>query len=328
MIILGIETSCDETAAAVVEGGVLVKSNVIRSSIDLHQQYGGVVPEIAAREHLKIMLPVVKIALEEAKTTWKDIDAIAVTIEPGLIGSLLIGINTARTLALLKNKPLLEVNHIHGHIYSNWLSSTLDNYIHPQFPLLVLTVSGGHNDLILMRAHHQFELIGESIDDAAGEAFDKVAKMLGLPYPGGPSVSKAALTGDKNKYHFPRSWLDKNRFDFSFSGLKTAVLYASQKEQTLTPKIIADLSASFQEAACDVLSAKLMKAAKQYDVEEIHLAGGVSANTRLREMIQERKVNHLGFRYPESMRFCTDNAAMIAAAGYWKFFKQNPSCNC
>jgi len=321
MIILGIETSCDETSVAVVENGQLVLSNSIRSSIDLHREFGGVVPEIAAREHVRIMIPVVKQALAESKKMWSDIDAIAVTVKPGLIGSLLIGINTARVLAEIYNKKLIEVDHIHGHIYSNWLTSDISKLRFPKFPLVVLTVSGGHNDIILMKDYNNFELLGETIDDAAGEAFDKVAKMLGLPYPGGPEISKISVHGDCTKYKFPRSWLQKDKFDFSFSGLKTSVLYKIRDLKKLSQQDISDLAASFQEAVCDVLSKKLLNVAQKYQVHELHLAGGVSANTRLRQVIQlkiDESSLKLIFRYPENIRFCTDNAAMIAAAGYYK----------
>ncbi len=316
MLTFGIETSCDETSAAVVEDGQYVLSNAIRSSLDLHKKYGGVVPEIAAREHIKIILPVIDKALKDANIVWDQIDQIAVTKTPGLIGSLLVGINTAEVISEIKKIPLIEVNHIHGHIYSNFLTMT-DRLYHPNFPVLVLTVSGGHNEIILMKNHYDFQVIGESIDDAAGEAFDKVAKILGLAYPGGPSISNAAKKGNKDAFSFPRPLMNSGDYNFSFSGLKTAVMYAYKDIKDKSNKIVYDFSASFQEAVCDVLADKFIRAAKEYQVNELHLAGGVSANTRLREVIT-KKSSGLPLKVPESIKLCTDNAAMIAAAGYFK----------
>ncbi len=319
MLILGIETSCDETTAAIVEDGRVVKSNVISSQIDLHRKTGGVVPEVAAREHVMKMLPVIDEALSTADVSFDDVDAIAVTQRPGLIAALLVGTSTANTLALLGEKPLIPVNHIEGHIYSNWLER--DDV---KFPAVVLTVSGGHNDLVLMKGHGEFEPIGATRDDAAGEAFDKVARLLGLPYPGGPEISQLAESGDPERYNLPRALLDGS-FDFSFSGLKSAVLRLVQQEGDGLQR--EDLAASFQEAICDVLSAKLVRAAEKYDVREVHLAGGVSANQRLRKLTAERleaSSSDAILRFPMEVPFCTDNAAMIAAAGYF-MYQKNPS---
>ncbi len=313
MKILGIESTCDETAAAVVENGTRVLSNVIASSIDLHKKTGGVVPEVAAREHLKQIAPVIDHALEEASCAWDDIDAIAVAHAPGLIASLLVGVNSAQAIAYIQNKPLIPTHHIAGHIYSNFLDREEDI----QFPILVLTVSGGHNELVLLKGHHEFEVLGETLDDAAGEAFDKVARLIGLGYPGGPAISKAAESGDGTRFDLPRPMLDKeNKYNFSFSGLKSAVLREQQKLGELKEQDVNDISASFQEAATDVLSDKLKLAADEFDVKEVHLAGGVSANKRLREKCEEKLQGRV-FHAPKQIRYCTDNAAMIASAAYF-----------
>lgn len=354
MKILGIETSCDETAAAIVENGCKVLSNIIASQIDLHAKTGGVVPEVAAREHVLKMIPVLEECMDEAGCNWDDIDSLAITRGPGLVSSLIIGTETANVISYVKNKPLIPVQHIVGHIYSNWLENGQDD--EPKFPVLVLTVSGGHNELILMRGHHQFEILGETLDDAAGEAFDKVARILGLGYPGGPVISKIALNGDPGKFSLPRAYLEKGSLNFSFSGLKTAVLDVVRKQQsTIDAQFKADLAASFQEAVVEVLVEKSMMALKKFpEVKEIHLAGGVSANQRLREAItrrlekfnQERPATQLKsgnvlnsknrqagvkFRFPKLISYCTDNAAMIAAAGYYLYqidpTKFKPSSN-
>lgn len=313
MRILGIETSCDETASAVVENGTIVHSNIIETSLDEHRQTGGIVPEIAARDAEKKILPAIFSALKHANASWEKIDAIAVTAGPGLIGSLLIGIEAARTLAFFHDKPLIPIHHITGHISANRLKETEA----PNFPVLVLTVSGGHNELVLWKSDFEFERIGVTIDDAAGEAFDKAARMLGLGFPGGPEIEKSAKDGDATKYHFPRPMRNAEGFDFSFSGLKTALLYQIQKENDLA-SVRTDLAASFQEAVTETLFLRLQKAAEYFSVREIHLSGGVSANEKLREKIMsfcaEKKYT---FRVPE-MCFCTDNAAMIAGAAFWK----------
>jgi N6-L-threonylcarbamoyladenine synthase len=288
MKILGIETSCDETACSIVEDGRKVLSNTVFSQIDIHAKTGGVVPEVAAREHVLKMIPVLDECMKQADCTWNDIFAIAITRGPGLLSSLIIGTETASVISYLREKPLIPVQHITGHIYSNWLE--IEDEI--EFPILVLTVSGGHNELILMRDHHKFEVLGETLDDAAGEAFDKVSRILGLGYPGGPLISKSAESGDHFAFALPRALLEKDSLDFSFSGLKTAVLdtvkaemkkYGWRSESDFSEQFKCDISASFQEAVCDVLSEKLMRALKKYpDVKEVHLAGGVSANLRLR----------------------------------------------
>lgn len=342
MNILGIETSCDETSAAIVADGNKVYSNIIASQIDIHARTGGVVPEVAAREHLKAMPYVIDECFEKAKMTWDDIHGIAVTKGPGLIGSLLTGLSSAKALVLVTGKPLIGVNHIEGHIYANWLGSESVNK--HSFPILVLTVSGGHNELILMRDHGDYQLIGETIDDAAGEAFDKVARLLNLGFPGGPIISKCAKEGNVEAYKFPRAWLmdeggtrpkEITNFNFSFSGLKTAVRrtlleilgeeshgLVHEGNKNLPEKILQDIAASFEESVVDVLSAKAIAAAKKFGVKEIYLAGGVSANMRLRSKMSElSEINHFKLFYPKDLKYCTDNAAMIACAGYYHISK-------
>ncbi len=330
MKILSIETSCDETAAAIVEDGRKVLANVIASQIDLHAKTGGVVPEVAAREHVLKMMPVLNECLEVAGSDWDDIEALAITKGPGLISSLIIGTETASVISYVKAKPLIPIQHIVGHIYSNWLyveggaNEGGEVMNEPEFPILILTVSGGHNELILMEGHHKFKVLGETRDDAAGEAFDKVARLLGLGYPGGPIISKMALSGDSARFKLPKTFLEKGSLDFSFSGLKTAVLNVVKKnEGKIDEKFKADMAASFQETVVEVLSEKLMMALMKFpQVKEVHLAGGVSANKRLREIISE-KLEKLPrkflFRHPKSFSYCTDNAAMIAAAGYYLY---------
>lgn len=318
-LILAIETSCDETAAAVVKNGTEVLSNVIASQIEKHKLTGGVVPEIAAREHIKILPFVYKEALEKAGVRAEELDLIVATEKPGLLSSLMMGIQTARTLAYIHNKPYRDIDHIEGHIFSNWLKRNPEEF---SYPIVTLTVSGGHNNLYLLKSPTDIQLLGETQDDAAGEAFDKVAKMLGLAYPGGPSVAKAALNGKENVYKFPQPKL-KNVFDFSFSGLKTSVLYLIQKltkhgEKNLSEQEISDIAKNFELTVAKNLTEKLLKAAQQFGAQEIHLAGGVSANLTLRNYINEQKPENLKFRYPEEFSFCTDNAAMIAAAAYAK----------
>ncbi len=318
MKILAIETSCDETAVAVVSDGRKVLANVIASQIDLHAKTGGVVPEIAAREHVLKMIPVLDEALEQAGIDWHDIEALAITKGPGLVSSLIVGTETANVISYVKQKPLIPIHHILGHIYSNWL----DRKDEVKFPIIILTVSGGHNELILMHEHGKFEVLGETRDDAAGEAFDKVARILELGYPGGPAISKIALKGSSTAFKFPRAMLEKDSLDFSFSGLKTAVLEVVKRGQAGRNDLQfkADLAASFQEAVVEVLVEKLFRAYKKYpEVRELHLAGGVSANTRLREAINEKLPKDLVFKFPKSLSYCTDNAAMIAAAGYFMY---------
>ena len=317
MRILGIETSCDEIAASVVEDGVHVVSSVIYSSLELEKKTGGVVPEVAARDAAEKIVPVIKRALEEAKCTKDDIDAIAVTKEPGLIGSLLVGIEAAHTLSFLWNKPLLSVNHIFGHICAN----LLEQQELPHFPVAVLTVSGGHNDLLLWKSFSDFEILGRTVDDAAGECFDKCARMLELPYPGGPHLSVLAESGNPNAFSFPRPMLNSGDANLSFSGLKTAVFYTLRDLggiEQIDQNVRADLAASIEQAIVDTLLGKLFQSAKKYSVQEVHLAGGVSANKRLRFEFEKRaKEQGYTFRLPVSFVYSTDNAAMIAGAAFW-----------
>ena len=364
MRILGIESSCDETAAAVVDDGRRLLSNVINSQIDIHSIYGGVVPEVASRSHLEVIIPVVEEALNRASSTWEDIDAIAVTFAPGLVGSLLIGTLAARTLAFLKHKPLYAVHHVEGHVYANFLLEKT-----PAFPILALIVSGGHTQLVIFRNHGDYELLGQTQDDAVGEAFDKVAKIIGLPYPGGPSVSKAALLGDPLAYEFPKakftcthsgahtgmsrkaqvssgqSDTDSYRsgvakpgtqriaqdvchyYDFSFSGLKTAVLRRVQAEsgvaydfpshqlaERLNEATRNNIAASFQNIAIETLVDKTILAFRDYAPASVVIAGGVAANTELRRQLSGRLP--IAVHYADPV-LCTDNAAMIAALGYY-----------
>lgn len=333
MKILGIETSCDETSAAVVEDGRKLHSNVVVSQIDIHAEYGGVIPEIAARSHIEAINPVIRRALTEADCTWDDIDAIAVTYAPGLIGSLLVGTLAARTLALLHDKSLYKIHHVEGHVYANFITEQADGLDlalpskQPQFPVLALIVSGGHSQLVLFRGHGDFELLGVTRDDAVGEAFDKVAKILGLPYPGGPSIAAAAERGDPAKYKLPTAKLD-NKFDFSFSGLKTAVLRAVQREtgndhtfpshrlaELLTTSQRDDFAASFQYTAVRTLVDATRRAYDEYQPASVVIAGGVAANSELRRQLREALPIDIEYA---PMSLCTDNAAMIAALGYYR----------
>ncbi|MBP8864512.1 MAG: tRNA (adenosine(37)-N6)-threonylcarbamoyltransferase complex transferase subunit TsaD [Anaerolineae bacterium] len=315
MRILGIETSCDETAAAVVEEGRLILSNVIASQIELHAPYGGVFPELAARAHIETIVPVVETALQEAHLGWQDLDAVAVTYGPGLPGSLLVGLNFAKGVALGRNLPLVPVNHLEGHLYAHWLNAE-GTAGSPPFPLLALIVSGGHTELVLMRDHGQYQPIGSTLDDAAGEAFDKVARMLDLGYPGGPAIEKAAQHGNPRAFDFPRAWLP-GTFDFSFSGLKTEVLRTLSRYNGPRPlRLIADMAASFQAAVVEVLAVKTAQAAREFGAACVALSGGVSANTALRSAMRSRAGVPV-FMLPPIL--CTDNAAMIAAAGSRRF---------
>lgn len=306
--ILAIETSCDETAAAVVEGGNKLLSNVVATQMDIHEKFGGVVPELASRHHIEQITIVIEEALNQAEVTMEEIDAVAVTEGPGLVGALLIGVNAAKTLAFAHQKPLIGVHHIAGHIYANRFDGEFD------FPLLSLVVSGGHTELILMKEHGQYEIIGETRDDAAGEAYDKIAKALELPYPGGPVIDRLAQEGE-DVYDFPRSWLEEDSFDFSFSGLKTAVVNQIHNlKQKNEPIIKENIAASFQASVVDVLVEKTYRAAKQYGVNQLIVAGGVSANRSLRKVIEEQFQNSgIDVSVPP-LYLCTDNAAMIGAA--------------
>ena len=338
MRILGIETSCDETAAAVVEEGSRLLSNVVASSMDLHIPYGGVVPEIAARSHIEVILPVIQQALDEADCVWDDIDGIAVTYGAGLGGSLLIGVLTARTLAIAHDKPLYAINHVEAHVYANFLTNTsLPGYSlrksSPEFPMLAIIVSGGHSQLVLFQNHFDYVLLGQTHDDAIGEAFDKVAKMLGLPYPGGPSVSKAALDGNPLAFKLPKAKMDK--YDFSFSGLKTAVLRLAQSEigerhdfpstglpERLSEAQKANIAASFQRTAIETIVDKAKLAIQEYDPKSVVIAGGVAANQELRRQLSEGL--SLPVDFPD-IKLCTDNGAMIATLGCFKAIHNQPT---
>lgn len=315
--ILGIESSCDETAAAVVEDGRRILSSAVASQAELHASYGGVFPEVASRQHVLTIYPIVEQALKEAHLTLTDLDAIAVTRGPGLPGSLVVGLNMAKGLAVGSGLPLIGINHLEGHLYSAWLAEEEEDALPPpKFPLLALIVSGGHTELILMREHLRYERLGGTLDDAAGEAFDKVARLLDLGYPGGPAIQQAAEGGDQGKFDFPRARLE-GTWDFSFSGLKTAVLRAVQElENDEIPLPIRDLAASFQQAVVDVLAEKTFKAAEDHEVTDILIAGGVSANQKLREAFSER--SDFSIHIPP-LSLCTDNAAMIAGAGCFRF---------
>ncbi len=365
MRILGIESSCDETAAAVVEDGKRLLSNVVHSQIDIHAEYGGVVPEVAARSHIEMINPVINRALEESGCTWDDIDAIAVTYAPGLIGSLLVGTLAARTLAILHKKPLYAVHHVEAHVYANFIIEDKEKFAlgatetpaaiteargeavsevakanslvlpskQPAFPMLALIVSGGHSQLALFRDHGDYELLGQTTDDAVGEAFDKVAKVIGLPYPGGPSIAKAALKGDPTKYQLPKAKV-QGAYDFSFSGLKTAVLRAVQREtgvdytfpshqlpERVTDAQRADFAASFQRTAVETLVDKAEKAFSDYSPASVVIAGGVAANQELRRILAERLPIEIEYA---PIQLCTDNAAMIATLGYYMSQETDP----
>jgi N6-L-threonylcarbamoyladenine synthase len=315
--ILAIETSCDETACAVLENGRVLLSSTVASQMDIHARYGGVYPEVASRQHVLSIIPVVEQTLSRSSLTLKEIDAVAVTRGPGLAGSLVVGMNMAKGIALGRNLPLIGVNHLEGHIYSSWIYNAGEMAPpEPQFPLMALLVSGGHTELNLMIDHLTYRRLGSTLDDAAGEAFDKVARLLGLPYPGGPSVQRAAETGDATRFKFPRPKVD-GAYDFSFSGLKTAVLYlVNELKKKDEPLPVEDLAASFQVAVVDVLFRKTMQAARDHHAREILVAGGVSANQALREAFQSQ--NEFKVHIP-AFSLCTDNAAMIAAAGYYRY---------
>lgn len=315
MKILGIETSCDETAAAVVENGTRTLSDVVASQIEIHARYGGIVPEVASRQHVLSIVPVIEKAITEAKTSWQDLDGMAVTFGPGLAGSLLVGVNVAKAIALSKNLPFTGVNHLEAHIYANWLNKEKAS----SFPFLCLIVSGGHSELVLMKGHGQFEKLGRTRDDAAGEAFDKAARILGLGYPGGPIIEKEATWG-KPCLHFPRAWL-KGSHDFSFSGLKTALWHFVQKNQVLgNSSMVANVAASFQEAVIDVLVTKTINAAEELQVKQILLSGGVASNKSLTQRFLDSSPIAVSVPPPY---LCTDNAAMVAACGYYHFQNGN-----
>jgi N6-L-threonylcarbamoyladenine synthase len=358
MIILGIETSCDETSAAIIQAEtnsqeVTVLSNISSTSLDLHAKTGGIIPEIAAREQVKYSIPVIKQALREANKTSHDIDAIAVTYGPGLIGSLLVGVETAKTLAFAWNKPLLPVNHLFGHMYANWINNPLspgervrvrgktqpireNSYQQITFPAISLIVSGGHTDLVLMKNHGDYQWLGGTRDDAAGEAIDKIGREIHFPYPSGPEFEKAAAKGNPKTYRFPRPLMHDHLYDFSFSGLKTAAMreiHNSLSQAFLDHQTIANLARGVQDAIIDVLTYKTLNAAEEFDATSILLSGGVAANQALRDAflkkITDRQLS-MTFHAPEKS-LCTDNAAMIATAGFfmaketsWKTLTANP----
>jgi N6-L-threonylcarbamoyladenine synthase len=316
--ILGIETSCDETGAAVVEDGRRVLSNVVASQARVHAQYGGIVPEVASRHHLEGLVPVVEAALKEARCRWSDLDAVAVTYGPGLSGSLLVGVNLAKALAFARSLPFVGIHHLEAHNYANWLE---DGGPPPRgFPMLALIVSGAHTDLVLMEGHGRYRRLGRTRDDAAGEAFDKVGRFLGLGYPGGPAIERAAAGVNRASLRLPRAWLG-DAHDFSFSGLKTAVLrLARQQGGEHLP--VAEVAAAFQEAVVDVLVAKAVRAARREGVSQILLSGGVAANTALREALARR--SPVPVRVPSPV-LCTDNGAMVAGCAYFRLQRGPPS---
>jgi len=331
MKVLGIETSCDETAAAIVEDGHNLLGSSIASSVDIHALYGGVIPEIAARSHIESIIPVIEDVFSQSKLGWEDIDAIAVTYGPGLLGGLLIGVLAARTLAIAKNKPLYAVNHVEAHVYANFLVKPL-----PQFPLLSLIVSGGHTQLVIFKNHFDYQLLGQTKDDAMGEAYDKVAKVLGLPYPGGPNISKTAMTGDANAFELPKAKLD-NPYDFSFSGLKTATLRTAQKAvgadfrlsstelpALLTDRQKADIAASFQKVAIETVVSKTIQAYKEFKPKTVVIAGGVAASQELRQALKEKLPIDINYAPPH---LCTDNGAMVAALGCYKAMLKQPTAD-
>ena len=320
MKVLGIETSCDETAVAVVEDGHRILSNVIASQIDIHRRYGGVVPEVASRQHVLQMMPVVREALQRSKVTLEEVDAVAVTHGPGLAGCLLVGVNTAKSLALALALPLAGVNHLEGHIYAAWLNGQRPDE-EPGFPLLCLIASGGHTDLVLMQGHGRYRLLGRTRDDAAGEAFDKAARILGLSFPGGPEIQRVAQ-GAQGREQLPRSWL-RGSYDFSFSGLKTALLHKAQAaglyppadtQDELERDTVRELSAAFQDSVVDVIVTKTLDAAREHRVKGVVLGGGVTANALLRAIILQKASLPVLIPPPD---LCTDNGAMIGACGYF-----------
>lgn len=340
MKILGIETSCDETSAAIVEDGYKLLSVETATSLDLHALYGGVVPEIAARSHIEYIIPVIEKAMSQASTTWDDIDGIAVTYGAGLGGSLLIGVMTARNLAIMKQKPLYAINHVEAHIYANFLTETpLNDYVlpaqQPEFPMLGLIVSGNHSQLVVWQNHFEYRLLGQTHDDAIGEAFDKVAKIVGLPYPGGPQISKAALSGDSKKFNFPKAKMP-GKYDFSFSGIKTAVLRATQAEigedytfpsfklaERLSEAQKADIAASFQRVAVETVVDKTIMAFEEFNPKTVVIGGGVSANQELRKQLRERLPCPIDYTDP---KLSTDNGAMVATLGCFKaMLNQKPA---
>ena len=341
MVVLGIETSCDETSVGIVKNGYEMLACETASSMNIHAKYGGVVPEIAAREQISTIIPTLNSALEQSKLNWENIDAIAVTNGAGLGGSLLVGVMTVRTLAITKQKPLYAINHVEGHVYANFITKTaLPDYKlpskQPSFPLLALIVSGGHTQLVLFQDHFKYKLLGQTHDDAIGEAFDKVAKIIGLPYPGGPSIAKIATNGDPQAFKLPKARMT-NRFDFSFSGLKTAVLRATQElvgvdhnfpsfslVERLNDSQKANISASFQVTAIETVVDKTLDAFNTFGPKSVVIAGGVASSTELRRQLSERLPIDIEYTDP---KLCTDNGAMIATLGCYKMMKHQPIAN-
>jgi len=322
MLVLGIETSCDETGVAIVEDGKLVRANLVASQVPIHAKYGGVVPELASRNHIVNLMPLMRRCFDECGLTLDDVEAVAVTCGPGLVGSLLVGLSTAKSLAYVKRMPLIGVNHIEAHIYANFLSDTP-----PQFPFLALVASGGHTCIIECADDGKYRLLGQTRDDAAGEAFDKVAKLIGLPYPGGPSIEKDAAAGDSQAIDLPRPMIDGKNLDFSFSGLKTAVLYFVREQGPLAQDdstkgaTRADLSASFQAAVVDVLIRKLKLAVRRTGIRTVVLAGGVVANRSLRARIADELGLDAAHLHIPPLEHCVDNGAMVASAGYFQLLR-------
>ncbi len=328
MTILGIETSCDETSAAVIKANkndtnVTILSNIVATSLSLHTKTGGIIPEIAAREQIKYIIPVIEESLSKANVKLSEIDSIAVTVGPGLIGSLLVGVETAKVFAFILNKPIIAVNHLFGHIYANFINESQIKEKEIEFPAIALVVSGGHTDLVLIKQHGKIEWLGGTRDDAAGEALDKIGRLLDLPYPAGPIIENLATKGDSKKYNFPRPLITSNDLDFSFSGLKTAVLRQVSSMSKLNDQDIANICASTQKAIIDTLLAKTINAAKEYEVKSILLGGGVAANQTLKDSI----TSATKFQIPDVRVFvpqkslCTDNAAMIASSAFFNYQK-------
>ncbi|HEC2170984.1 TPA: tRNA (adenosine(37)-N6)-threonylcarbamoyltransferase complex transferase subunit TsaD [Staphylococcus delphini] len=313
--ILALETSCDETSVSVIENGQTILSNSVLSQIESHQRFGGVVPEVASRHHVENITVMIEEALQQAHTSIEDVDAVAVTQGPGLIGALLVGVNAAKAMAFANDKPLIPVHHIAGHIYANQLQRGL------KFPLIALIVSGGHTELVYMENHLQFEVIGETRDDAVGEAYDKVARKIGLPYPGGPTIDRLAAQGE-DTYDFPRVWLEPDSYDFSFSGLKSAVINKlHQLEQKGEPIIPENVATSFQNSVVEVLVGKAMRACEAYGVKQLIVAGGVASNRGLRQVLEVATAEKgIELAIPEP-KLCTDNAAMIGAAAHEIYLK-------
>lgn len=317
ILILAIETSCDETAASVVKNGLEVLSNIVASQIQLHKKYGGVVPEIASRKHLELINPVIEEALDKAGISFKDLDAVAATYGPGLVGGLLVGLSVAKALAFSLEIPFIGINHIAGHIYANFISNK-----EIEAPVVCLTISGGHTDLLYFEELGNYQILGRTKDDAAGEAFDKTARVLGIGYPGGPAIEKISKIGDLAAIDFPRPFINDDTYDFSFSGLKTAVInYLNTKKQRGEVVNTADVAASFQQAVIDVMIAKIIRAVENHQVNSVILSGGVSANKTLRNQLEKKLKEYNLPLYTPDLELCTDNAAMVGSVAYFQYIK-------